>query len=471
MTRPIGSSLRPALMAGLQIALLAGGLRTPALASTPDASWRPRWQVACRADGSEGSDHGQAVMPVACGPLVLWNAGRSIHAVRIEDGRHPWLTAPKTSLVFPRGSRFPRADQSNALPPLAVAVVRHRAVAILDGLTEPDGLTGPDAAGERSLLVCLDMSAAAEGRLIWQAVPPTVLDERGKLRETLFDGPPAADGELVCCVVRSRMPADWLAVVAFDIRDGRPLWSRPLGFAIDGDGIDHARRSRVACLAEDRVVVATHAGMAAAFDRDGGPAWRTELPTAGKRHPASHAPGPPTGLVAHAGDRIVVVPADRPGVLALDVQSGRVVWNHTADPKPRLVAVSPHTVIISTKPADDSGTTLDLVAIATADGNLLSRRSIGHSALADPGSGLIKGPRLFLPTLTAAGTWSLHSLDAALLQDRSAAEDLSSLFSSRPAPGSLSLGAIADSLLIASDGMMICCDPSADETTPRIIDR
>jgi hypothetical protein len=167
----------------------------------------------------------------------------------------------------------------------------------------------------------------------------------------------------------------------------------------------------------------------------------------------------------------VVVPADRPGVLALDVQSGRVVWNHTADPKPRLVAVSPHTVIISTKPADDSGTTLDLVAIATADGNLLSRRSIGHSALADPGSGLIKGPRLFLPTLTAAGTWSLHSLDAALLQDRSAAEDLSSLFSSRPAPGSLSLGAIADSLLIASDGMMICCDPPADETTPRIIDR
>ena len=230
-------------------------------APTP-AAVKSRWQQITGLDA-------EAAEPMLCGNLFVWNSGRGIHAVRLSDGRPPWKDAPNAtdSLIFPRGvsARMLRDSRAAAQTPLPAAVAGARVFAVLDGLSARDEFNA-DAA-----LVCLDMSSAAEGRLAWIAPPPLVIQGDGPPQPTSFDGPPTADAQLVVCVVRSRVPSDWLYLAAFDARDGRPIWTRPLGSAIATDGIDHAARRRTARLQEDRIGVDTLAGTVATFRRDGRP--------------------------------------------------------------------------------------------------------------------------------------------------------------------------------------------------------
>jgi hypothetical protein len=203
---------------------------------------------------------------IRCGELVVWNTGRALHAVRFDDGSIPWRASahPKDSLLFPRGVSAARlgTGAATSLPPLAACSTGARAIAILDHVSATDD---DDAAA----LVCLDCSAAAEGRLAWIAPPPPVVHDGGPPRPTGFDGPPAADAGQVYCVVRSREPADWLHLAAYDLRDGRVIWTRPLGSAIAADGIDHAPRRRTVQLDDRHVRIDTRAGNVATFDRDG----------------------------------------------------------------------------------------------------------------------------------------------------------------------------------------------------------
>lgn len=213
--------------------------------------------------GIEAND----VEPIRVGDLIVWNTGSGLHVVRLADGGAAWKDSsqPKDSLIFPRGVAAARRRKAatNNLPPLAVRSSAARAIAILDGLSATDDEL--DAAA----LVCLDLSPAAEGRLAWIAPPPAVVHDGGPPRPTVFDGPPAADATQVYCVVRSREPADWLHLAAYDLRDGHVIWTRPLGSAIAADGIDHAPRQRMAGLEGWRIRVDTRAGTVATFDRDG----------------------------------------------------------------------------------------------------------------------------------------------------------------------------------------------------------
>ena len=217
--------------------------------------------------------------PIRCGDLIVWNTGRDVHAVRFADGSQPWKDSrdgkdpsPVTdSLLFPRGvaaARLRTGATKNLPPlaapsPLAACSSAARAIAILDGISATDD--DDDAAA----LVCLDLSAAAEGRLAWIAPPPAVTHDGGPPRPTVFDGAPAADAARVYCVVRSREPADWLHLAAYDLRDGHVIWTRPLGSAIAADGIDHAPRKRSARLDDGLVTIDTRAGNVAVFSHDG----------------------------------------------------------------------------------------------------------------------------------------------------------------------------------------------------------
>jgi len=207
------------------------------------------------------------VQPIRVGDLIVWNTGRGLRAVRLADGSVPWKDSsqPKDSLLFPRGvsaARLRKAAATN-LPPLAACSSAARVIAILDGISATDD------DDEAAALVCLDLSPAAEGRLAWIAPPPAVAHDGGPPRSTVFDGAPTADAGQVYCVVRSREPADWLHLAAYDLRDGHVIWTRPLGSAIAADGMDHAPRQRVARLEGGHVNVDIHAGNVATFERDG----------------------------------------------------------------------------------------------------------------------------------------------------------------------------------------------------------
>lgn len=203
---------------------------------------------------------------IRCGELVVWNTGRALHAVRFDDGSIPWSASahPKDSLLFPRGvsAVHLRKAVTTNLPPLPACSSGARAIAILDHVSATDD-------DNAAALFCLDCSPAAEGRLAWIAPPPPVVHDGGPPRPTGFDGPPAADAGQVYCVVRSREPADWLHLAAYDLRDGRVIWTRPLGSAIAADGIDHAPRRRTVRLDGGRVGIDTRAGNVVTFDRDG----------------------------------------------------------------------------------------------------------------------------------------------------------------------------------------------------------
>lgn len=251
---PIG----PCRLTGAVLAACAG--LASSLAASPTVEDAARFRAIA---GIEADD----VEPIRSGDLVVWNTGRSLHAVRLADGSVPWKdpAQPNDSLIFPRGvsAALLRKAASDNLPSLAACSSAGRAIAILDGLSATDDQL--DAAA----LVCLDLSPAAEGRLAWIAPPPAVCHDGGPPRPTVFDGPPAADAGQVYCVVRSLKPADWLHLAAYDLRDGHVIWTRPLGSAIAADGIDHAPRQRMAGLEGGRISVDTRAGTVATCDRDG----------------------------------------------------------------------------------------------------------------------------------------------------------------------------------------------------------
>ncbi len=236
------------------------------LAATPAVDDAARFRAIA---GIEAGD----VEPIRSGDLIVWNTGRGLHAVRLADASVPWKDSsqPKDSLLFPRGvsaARLRKAATNNLPPlaapsPLAACSSAARAIAILDGMSATDDEL------DTAALVCLDLSPAAEGRLAWIAPPPAVAHDGGPPRPTVFDGAPAADAGQVYCVIRSREPADWLHLAAYDLRDGHVIWTRPLGSAIAADGIDHAPRQRIARLEGGQVSVDTRAGDVLTFDRDG----------------------------------------------------------------------------------------------------------------------------------------------------------------------------------------------------------
>jgi outer membrane protein assembly factor BamB len=440
-------------------ALVLPGWATEARSNdTPTAGarhWHTRWQAPLDTD---------AATPSIAGRLVVWNTGRAIHAVRLADGLHPWRDAPTAadSLVFPRGSQArgraehqPRRDS----PPPSVCCVAARAFAVIEGAFAADGT--PDHMPTDSLLVCLDLSPAAEGRLAWASQPPTIVLDDGEPRASTFDGPVAADHELACVVVRSLAPSDWLSLAALDPRDGRTIWSRPLGPATGSDGIDHARGARQACLADDRIVVATHAGTVAAFTRDGQTAWQTAV-AADDDAASPTGTAPAAAPVVFSGDRIFVAPRDRGGVVALDSRSGRTLWDRPSlGPAMILGATQRHVIVAAAVPSVGPATTglrrWAVTALTAAEGREEFRFDGGRESLAPAGGGIVADGRVSWPTTDAGGRTAIHVLDSDTLAIVPSAR-LDIPADRLASGGGVGLAAAGPATLVLAGGRMLFCE-------------
>jgi len=264
--------------------------------------------------------------PVISGELVLWNTGVAVHAVRLEDGMPPWPAggAGRDTRLFPRGSATaPNGGLAATATPGALCAAGSRAYAVL-------------ARPASEEIVCLDLSPAAEGRLVWLVdVAHVATAGLGRVAGPLqCDGPPAVDHELCCIVLRTAGGRGELILAAFAAADGRLEWTQRCGTALAADGVDHARGRRRPVFVEDRIVLATHAGTIIAFDRDGRRAWRSELPAAAPRPRADDAlaprfPAVPDTLASRG--LAVVAPRDAGGVVAIEARGGAVAWRWAAD--------------------------------------------------------------------------------------------------------------------------------------------
>jgi outer membrane protein assembly factor BamB len=328
-----------------------------------------------------------AIEPViSADGLVLWGGGRAVHALRLRDGRAPWATgaADADATLFPRGMA---AAEAAAMPGSAPAVVAGRAYCMLA------------SGGRLRRLACLDLSSAAEGRLAWIVDADSLLPTDAATTADwapAFDGPPAADPELCLVVVRSGPPREELALAALDARDGSPSWIARVGPARSVDGLDHARGRRHACFAEDRVVLATHAGAIHAFARDGRPAWRTPVPAVGAPAPAA-SPTPAPAAVC-AGDRVVVAPRESRGVVALEPRRGAVAWR-SLEAAGVIDVVAPAAGGVVVMSRSESGAArivrLDLDTGRTTASHEAAGLSLGR--------GIVASGSVFLPVLGSRG--------------------------------------------------------------------
>jgi outer membrane protein assembly factor BamB len=430
-----------------------------AAAAWTATDWPVSWRVAA----------GPATCGVAAGPpplsiangLVVWNTGRSVHAVALADGRPRWPAADeRDTCIFPRGVGGPAS--ACTLPPTAAASAGGKAYAVID--------QGRDG----HLLVCLDLSDSAEGRLAWSATAADAarLAPRGA---TAFDGPPVVDHELCCVVIRADDARGGLALAVFDSRDGGLRWVRGLGTAVAADGSDRARGRRQPCLAEDRIVVDTHTGAVHAFDRDGTVAWTTagDAAAAGDATCVS-----PPHLVR---DRLLLAAGDGTGIVAVDPRGGTRIWEWRAEDEPVtgvLGAISGG-LVLTTRAGGRAGATLRRLAVedgrqtaAFAAAGVMPGRSAGAALAAGT---------IFLPVAVddaADGSARTHGLqievlDAVTLERRRRPVDAAALVDAADAADDASHGprlAVADGRLVIAAGA-ICCirpaPPSAPDPTPR----
>ncbi len=382
--------------------------------------WRLRWSRPL-----PGSDLPAAPIaePKWAGAVVAWQSGNAVHALLAADGRPAWRSGKTPdAALFPRGSAPGRAaDRPGWLAPAG-----HLVFAAVE----------PEPAG--AVLLCLDCSTTAEGRLAWATGMPEAA--------AVCDGPPAADAELCAVVFRPADDRAALAIVVVDARDGRLLWQRPCGTALARDGRDHGRGCRGPLLHEGLVVVADHAGSVTAFTRSGQPAWTYRYDAPGR--PADDA-APARGSPAIAATRnaLVFAPRDRGGVFALDdggppQATPPLRWENPV--AARIVGTTPTLVVVET-----ASSPTQLQTLAADDGRSLASSPAGRSL---PGA-ILAGDTVIRAAATADGP-ALEPLDAATLRPLTPPFRIG-----RPGETGVSLAVGPAALAAATPGMLSCIEP------------
>ena len=429
------------------------------------STWTQRWQTQT---GSEPCHSACFSRITIGGGLVFWNTDRAAHAVTLATGKPPWqaTATDHNTTVFPRGAAARKGIQTGQPPfhPSAPELVGGRGYAVLT------------FEGNRQRLVCLDLSAAAQGRLVWAVDAATILlnplagsRPAASAEGVRFDGQPAADHELCVVVMQADRVRGGLLLAAFDARDGSLRWLRPAGPSLAVDGLDHARGHRRACLAQDRILLATHAGTIQGFDRTGTLVWATASPAFSKAVAADSStirsiPAPPAFF---AFDRVLVAPRDMTGVVALDPRRGGILWRWTDDDDVAdVLGPAGDGLVIATQSRD--GTAV-LRRLSIVDGRETARSGDTDTAVHAAGPGTIADGTVFWPVGSQPLGQAVPGPDALLLEVLDTATLVrrrKPLACSRPELRSddsrdAVFVAVADgSLVLTVSGMMTCWRPS-----------
>ena len=315
-------------------------------------------------------------VPLISDRFVIWGSTQGVHAAQIADGKSAWSASMEKSwehstLLFPP-SGTPRSPVGLNAPERGTSCFCMHAdklYAVLDDTGTRNG---------SPVLVCLDLSDATQGRLEWSASAANESDY-------LDAAPQYSDGR-VYGVVRSGRFHDLLSLVSFDADSGSLLWTVPI---LRCEGI--ASRSTCALtIAEDLIVIATHCGEIVAIHTSGTLAWRQRYSRVSK---VSDKEPLPLSPAVYALGRIFVAPQDRDGLLALDKESGRLLWDisDTEEGSHAILGVTADSVVVS-------GRSLEWRAVQTG----ALRRHFGREENLGPGvgRGALIDDKVYWPTLT-----------------------------------------------------------------------
>lgn len=277
--------------------------------------------------GGAGPVEALSCFPVVRGNLLFYCDDNTVYARELlseTPGRGAW-NSDAAIFRLPRDPSPPGAGRRRAgAPQYTLSLAEDRLFARLGDAS----IRGAQAAlpAETSALVCLDL--ARQGDLAWLVKADELgLDGAG----WIFDGAPVPDGDRLYVAMRRHTPQLQLNIGCFSAATGRMLWNRKVGLGLENFGGEIEEiQYQLLTVADDQVFCCTNLGGIAALDaREGALRWVTSYPRAeietivefNRRQ--RYGPNP----CLYDGGVLFAVPTDSDRVLALDAESGQLIWD------------------------------------------------------------------------------------------------------------------------------------------------
>lgn len=297
-------------------------------------------------------------LPVTTGGLSFVAGPGGVTAIA-ESGEVPW-----THLAGAAREQWPLGVRGRG-------VVFQPAV-LTDAAGQPQIVFAQQArVGEATLL--LRALAARDGRMLWSS------NQREATRDMVMLGPPAVAGRFVYVVTATQSPrGSTIGLVALDAMDGRLLWQRELGVAVDPPVRGRSAppeydpqpfwQQSPPTIDGDLVAIAPAGGALLAVDRfTGRLRWQSRYETARpvtadqwSKHRQRLAQGQQSPLpvksqqlVRYTGAPvvedgvIVAAPLDTPNVMGFDRESGRLLWTQLHEQAPIVIGAHHGTVVLA----------------------------------------------------------------------------------------------------------------------------
>lgn len=297
-------------------------------------------------------------LPVATGGLSFVAGPGGVTAIA-DSGEVPW-----THLAGAGREQWPLGVRGRG-------VVFQPAV-LTDAVGTPQIIFAQQArVGEATLL--LQALAARDGRVLWSS------DQREATRDMAMLGPPAVAGRFVYVVTATQSPrGSIIDLVALDAMDGRLLWQRELGVAIDPPVRGRSGppeydpqpfwQQAPPTIDADLIAIAPAGGALLAVDRfTGRVRWQSRYETAPavtadqwSKHRQRRAQGqqPPLPVKSQQLVRytaapvvedgvIVAAPLDTPNVMGFDRASGRLLWTLVHEQAPIVIGARDGIAVLS----------------------------------------------------------------------------------------------------------------------------
>ncbi|MCE5328460.1 MAG: PQQ-like beta-propeller repeat protein [Planctomycetaceae bacterium] len=202
----------------------------------------------------------------------------------------------------------------------------------------------PAGPGEKQAVICCLMNQtlpqslagldAADGSVVWSSA--ALADWKG-LRVLSY--PAIFDGRAYVLAASAEAQTPMLSLVCAEAVDGRIVWRRTIGRAVDVP-VELARASGEVTVSQGSVYSVTHAGSIARCDlRDGSLEWvRGYASAVQQARPAMQFSRSGRGPIV-SGTTLLAAPRDHSGVLALDCRSGAILWEAPMTPSDRMLGV------------------------------------------------------------------------------------------------------------------------------------
>ncbi|MCA9026584.1 MAG: PQQ-binding-like beta-propeller repeat protein [Planctomycetaceae bacterium] len=328
--------------------------------------------------------------PVISGEVAFFHDGQSIRALRLSDGKQRWPTDDESDI----GNIYPPFKTLAIRPLLRPAVGVPRYTTTIDqgrlfALTGPSILTLPEARLQPSptRLVSLDIGEG-EGLLKWFIVADEVFDHGWQMT-----GTPVSGGDRLYIPLMRTVTQPEQAVACLSAEDGKLIWQQTICQALAAPLEGRVQLGhQLLSLSGDRVYCSTDLGAIASLDTETGVirwivTYASDPPSPTERSEESlYGLLPP--LICDG--RVYVKPNDSDRLMAIDLQTGTLVWSRSFPSRTvHLLGVAGTDLYVSGD---------QLWSIDTLTGQTNWRFGYDDPAGFGYGRGAIAGDHIFWPT-------------------------------------------------------------------------